>query len=335
MSVTRSALVSLLLLVACSESAGPAEHAAVISQAVIDGRLDAATKAVVMTGNPDMMCSGVIVSADVVLTAAHCVGGAPGPGRCQDIPYPATLVGPANAYVYAGDSADDPAARRLVVAQVIPLPDAKSLCGNDLVALRLARPATVEAIAPRLDSPPLVGGAVSVVGFGNVVPADADSSGARRRRDDATITHVGARAASASESELTAGDFAVSIGPCQGDSGGPALDGQGSIVGIMSRGKAPLCTEMAYTRLDAHAEWLRGVVRDAARLRDVDPPPWARDETVAAPDGGDAAPPPATAPPSGPPSSCSSGGSAGTSPLGLLAAALLFARRRRSASGRC
>src|SRR5204863_5796765 len=67
----------------------------------------------------------------------------------------------------------------------------------------------------------------------------------------------------------------VDLGACSGDSGGPALDGDGRILGIMSRGRADSCSEVTYTRLDRHASWLRAVVVRASKERGVDPPGWA------------------------------------------------------------
>jgi secreted trypsin-like serine protease len=65
------------------------------------------------------------------------------------------------------------------------------------------------------------------------------------------------------------GDFVVDIGPCPGDSGGPALDQDGKLIGVMSRGHESTCTEMIYTRVDHHATWLTGLI-EASLQRNPD-----------------------------------------------------------------
>ncbi|HEY8076052.1 MAG TPA: S1 family peptidase [Labilithrix sp.] len=319
-------------IVGCAGGDPMREHLGAARQAVLEGGVDDTTHAVLVVEDPLMLCSGVLVAPDVLLTASHCVASAEPDGTtCADTHYPTGLNAAKTMQVYVGDSIDDPTVMRVTVAEVIPLAGEKTMCGNDIAALRLAKPiASITPLVPRLDAPPVVGEAVSVVGFGVDDPSDLNSSGTRRRRDDAKVSFVGARAKTGPAAELSAGDFAVSIGPCGGDSGSPALDAQGRVMGIMSRGDKSSCADMAYTRIDGHADWLRQLVRDAASKSGAEPPSWAA-LAPAADDAGppdDAPAPPETTQTSS--SSCAIGGPGDErSVLAPLAIALLFCARRR------
>ena len=63
-------------------------------------------------------------------------------------------------------------------------------------------------------------------------------------------------------------------GVCNGDSGGPALDRQGFVIGVTSRGPAG-CEAPIYGGLQGHAPWIRAVAQHAAQEASIAVPPWA------------------------------------------------------------
>lgn len=243
------------------------------SEAIRGGVLDHVTDAVLLTSPGKGLCTGVAISEDVVLTAAHCFAEDLAAGCAT--PYPITRAAPEIApgtRVFLTDAHDAP--RAIEVVEIVGLDGVDILCGHDIVALRVARPLDVTPLVPRLDRAPAIGEGVSVVGFGEHEPHDKSSTGVRRRRDDARITELG-RGTSIARGRSTRRDFVVDEGACSGDSGGPALDRSGKILGLMSRGDVDSCSEVTYTRLDHHAVWLRAVVTRSAAERGVDPPSWA------------------------------------------------------------
>ncbi|MCB9555260.1 MAG: S1 family peptidase [Deltaproteobacteria bacterium] len=259
------------------------------SQSIIGGQTDPTLDAVVLVGHREgqgMMCSGTLVTPDVVLTARHCVAVSPGQGPKCPIDGEGTTLDTLHAaeriLVYAADSLEDPTGHYLKVAEILSLPNGatRPICGADVVALVLAQPATIAAVAPLLDPAVAMGDAITVVGFGESSPLDDKTSGTRKR-SVAKVIHVGKRAANifAGVMSMADDDFALDQGPCGGDSGGPALNALGRLVGVMSRGNFGSCRNMVYTALAPHADWLRAVGMDSSRRLQIAPPSWAPQPT--------------------------------------------------------
>ncbi len=176
--------------------------------------------AVALRGNGLLVCSGVVASARVVLTAAHCVeGGAP----------PEVFFG------------SDPAAGGTTIAvstsRSHPEFDPETFA-FDLGMIVLAEPAPATPWTLRTTTPP-DGATVRVIGYGLLDAGDATPP--RRREGTAQITAI----------DPTAIELAAAPSqPCTGDSGGPVvLDDE--LVAVISSGD-PACTASARaTRVDA------------------------------------------------------------------------------------
>jgi hypothetical protein len=112
-------------------------------------------------------------------------------------------------------------------------------------------------------------------------------------------------------------------GICNGDSGGPAIDGEGFVIGVTSRGPAG-CDDPVYGDLTGHAPWLRDAARRAAQGGSYEVPSWASsdaEQTLGAPFGPERSAAGCT-------TATGTGGGGGASSL-LAALAWVAARRRR------
>jgi MYXO-CTERM domain-containing protein len=63
-------------------------------------------------------------------------------------------------------------------------------------------------------------------------------------------------------------------GTCNGDSGGPALDAEGLVIGVTSRGPHG-CAGAVYGGLEAWGPWISAVAIAAADVAGIPPPTWA------------------------------------------------------------
>jgi len=320
----RSLVFLILALSACSD---PTDRTtAQTSSSVKGGTRDTDHTAVVAVGHSvggGMLCTGALLTPDLVLTAWHCVAnmtGVPATPKCD---VDATARPPAlqASDVFVVDAADAFAAKgSLAVAEIIG-PTAPRFCGHDLAVLRLAKPIVDRApIAPRLDPAPIVDEPVTVIGYGHTTPLDEMTSGVRTSTAS-TVESVGATARTAEE------ELIVTMGPCAGDSGGPMLDSEQRSIGVMSRGSQSTCQHMIYERLDKHAAWLVDVARASATRLAIEPPAWAASPKPIE-DAGTALTP--ATEPTAEQSGCAFTGARSDGWLWLALGSLLAVRRRRA-----
>ncbi len=71
-------------------------------------------------------------------------------------------------------------------------------------------------------------------------------------------------------------------GICNGDSGGPAIDGDGFVIGVTSRGPMG-CDNPIYGSLLGHADWIREAGHRAALDGAYAEPDWVRGPQVTSP----------------------------------------------------
>jgi len=216
-------------------------------------------------------CSGILVAPNLVLTAQHCLFNTEQryvicgqSGFTSRVPARAIFATPDTSFSLQG--------RNFRGQQIFTPPGSDDLCGYDIALLMLGENVPqdeVPYVIPRIDIPTFVGERYDAIGYGHI--GDGSGSGTRRILRDREVSCVGEMCQSIYQVDER--EFRGSSGTCPGDSGGPALDVDGQVLGVVSRGPEG-CGDSIYTAVYPWADWMREVGTQAAEVGGYEPPPW-------------------------------------------------------------
>jgi V8-like Glu-specific endopeptidase len=243
-----------------------------VEQPIMGGEVDTEHPAVVGLSRSFFgTCSGTLIAPNLVLTAQHCV---------RNTPDTAVLCGSAEfgsrieaRFMLVTTENTMNFETRYYDGKYLRLPPGtEDLCGYDLALIILDRNIPedeAEYIIPRIDIPAEQGEIYTAIGYGHT--GDGTGSGTRRILSDRAVYCVGTDCPAITQTHPY--EFIGDSGTCQGDSGGPALDLDGQVIGVVSRGPQG-CGNTTYGAVYAWSEWIREVGAEAAELGGYEAPPW-------------------------------------------------------------
>jgi hypothetical protein len=213
-------------------------------------------------------CTATLIAPNLLVTARHCVSDLESPEIvCGDSAFGATVV--PNDYI-ATNAVVLETSRTWFEAAKIEVPaEGNDTCGFDiaLVTLNENVPSSVASpTVPRIDRDVTVGEEYVAVGYG--IDERGNTQGRSVLRGLEVVCEPGNCGTGVRVTE-----FRGTSGVCEGDSGGPALDLDGKVVGVVSRG-APECSRPVYGSISAWREWIQRVALEAAEAGGYEPAFW-------------------------------------------------------------
>lgn len=208
------------------------------------------------------MCTGALITPNVVLTARHCVAKTTEYVDCnQDV---LSDLDPTSLLVLRGYDAMYNMQGKLSKGKHVVHDGSTNLCGHDIALIVLEKDDVtgettsqipIVPLRVRVHKGPEINELFTATGYGLTNPQDPESAGKRYRRDGVKVLRFATGTGEA--------DFVGTQSICQGDSGGPAISANNAVMGVTSRGLNCFGDENIWTRTDRFKNLIDEAVRIA------------------------------------------------------------------------